>query len=942
MGFFSRHKAEVPPREPPQPTLPMPPRPQPAPAAKAPPPGQASAAAPGWIGRLLRNASAATEPAPARPTAPPSTPAAVTINPHLGRPPLAAAARPPQPAGPNTTAMPAKPTTAATEPSVNAAAKATPAPEHRGSRRGLLLAQFHRLPPRLRIALAAPLFALAASALFVGAMLVYYTLTFPNPLAMRNKERAPVIRILARDGSMLAERGAAHDYMPLDLLPRHVIDAVVATEDRRFWDHWGLDPYGLGRAVFANLRAGRFAQGGSTLTQQLAKNLFLSSERTLGRKVEELLLALWLEVRLTKRDILELYLNQVYFGGGAYGIESASHRYFERSARELSLAEAALIAGLLKAPSKYSPASSPGAARARGRTVLKKMVEAGLITADDEHKASRQRIQFAAPKANKDQTGIEYAIDFVLERMPALVAADRADIIVETTIDPALQRKAQSVVQSHLTAQGEAMSAGQAALVVLDTDGGIRALVGGRSYAESQFNRAVKARRQPGSVFKPLVYLTALENGLTPETVAYDLPLTVEGWTPRNDSGQYIGAVSLRQALSQSINTVAVRLMLDVGARKVAETARRLGIRSDLRQDPTLALGSSELTLLELTGAYGVLGNGGASIDPHAIRRVRLSTGRVIFARSATRTVQAVEAAHVGGMNDMLNAALVSGTGKRAAIPSHPAAGKTGTTSDFRDAWFIGYTAHLTGGVWVGNDNGQTMNKVMGGTLPAQIWREVMLAAHEGRAVAALPGARLAVSTSAARGKNERELLPWARPRFSGSPKAQASLPAAAKRGQATPYVAQSASQTLAPAATIPAQQPAPPPATVPAGAPPAVPAGAAAPATPQSTSATGTTGGRARVPVARKPAPRSAADVVRAPAAKPRSTHPSAPIGEDFIARVTQDPSTAPDAGAQTATAAKEPASTFDIEDIRARIEGRRGPAPAGMMALGSGGGAR
>lgn len=765
-------------------------------------------------------------------------------------------------------------------------------------------------------ALAVPAFAATAATLFVGGMLVYYTATLPNPLTLRHKERAPVIRILAADGSVLAERGAAHDYMPVDLLPRHVTDAVVATEDRRFWDHWGLDPQGLARATFANLRAGRFAQGGSTLTQQLAKNLFLTPERTLGRKVEELLLALWLEVRLSKRDILELYLNQVYFGGGAYGIESAAHRYFDKSARELTIAEAALIAGLLKAPSKYSPASSPGAARARGRSVLKKMVDAGVIGPDDERKALRQRIQFASARSPKDQTGVEHAIDFVLERMPPLIAADHGEIVVETTIDPGLQRRAQEIVQRHLTTTGDGMSASQASVMVLDTDGGIRALIGGRSYADSQFNRAVKARRQPGSAFKPFVYLAALENGYTPDTVAYDLPLSVEGWTPRNDSGQYIGAVSLRQALAKSINTVAVRLLLDVGAAKVAAVASRLGVKSELRPGPTMALGSSEMTLLELTGAFGVLGNGGAAIEPHAIRRVRLSSGRVLFARDATRTRQVVTPHHVGAINDMLNAALVTGTGKRAAIPLHPAAGKTGTTSDFRDAWFIGYTAHLTGGVWVGNDNGRTMNKVMGGNLPAAIWHDIMKTAHEGRAPLALPGTNRSLSPQSVpavastepgpRAPRQRELLPWTKSGVAGSPAQQATLPAT-KQGAPTPIVAQSAAQALAP--VDPAK-----------AAPKRVsgPATLLPPAEPQPPHKDSALPWQSS---AKAPDQRDAA-----------GAHPTEQIGADFIARALagQDPAVA---------GPTRSASGFDADDIKARLEGKiLVRPPEGMMSLGSG----
>ena len=763
-----------------------------------------------------------------------------------------------------------------------------------------------RIPWRYRIALMIPAVAGTGLALIVGGMLVHCTMVFPDPLSLRHKERAPVIRILARDGAVLAERGTAHEYMPVDLLPKHVTDAVVATEDRRFWDHCGLDPWGLIRAVFANLRAGRFAQGGSTLTQQLAKNLFLSPERTLGRKVEELVLALWLEVRLSKRDILELYLNQVYFGGGAYGIEAAAHRYFDKSASELTVAEAALIAGLLKAPSKYSPASSPGAARARGRTVLKKMLEAGLIGEEDERRALRQRIQFANSRGSKEPTGAEYAVEFVLERMPPLVASGHSEIVVETTIDGALQRRAQEIVEARLKAQGEALGAGQAAVAVLDTDGGIRALIGGRSYAESQFNRAVKARRQPGSAFKPLVYLAALEAGFTPDTIAYDLPLSVGGWSPRNDNGRYVGAVSLRQALSQSINTVAVRLLLDVGARKVAAVARRLGITSDLREGPAMALGSSELSLLELTGAYGAFGNGGLRIEPHAIRRVRLSSGRVLYARDTTPPQQAITPANVGAMNDMLNATLVSGTGKRAALADHPAAGKTGTTSDFRDAWFIGYTAHLTGGVWVGNDSAKTMNKVMGGSLPAMIWRDVMLAAHKGKAPLSLPGTTEANRETARAAPRDiaresprpqpvtapqtheaappppvqRELLPWQKPHAPELPIAQPSLPKS-KPGQPDPVV-------VAPA--------------------------------------------EAR---AADPRPQTSPKAL-APAKAPAPAHPQERINEDFIARALEVPGTTP---ASPALAQQHPTG-FDIDDVQARL--RSGvivvkPPPPGMMTLGS-----
>ena len=594
--------------------------------------------------------------------------------------------------------------------------------------------------PRLRygIGMAVAMVLLAAGGISVA--LVSYTITFPNPMALRKQAKPSVIRVVDIDGNVLTERGQAYDYVPIDLLPRHVTNAVVATEDRRFFEHWGLDPSGLARAAFANLRAGRYAQGGSTLTQQLAKNLFLSSERRMGRKFEELLLALWLEVRLSKQDILELYLNRVYFGGGAYGIEAAARRYFDKSAQTLTLPEAAVLAGLLKAPSKYSPASSPQLARARARSVLQKMTAANLLTPDEEKAAAAGAIGFHDAKNSRDAAGVEYAIDFILDRLPQLPGSDDRDIIVETTIDARLQKHAQATVSRHMIMEGGAAQADQAGLVLLDTSGAIRALVGGRSYAESQYNRAVKARRQPGSAFKPFVYLAALENGATPDTTVFDLPVAINGWSPRNESGMHQGAMSLRQGLAQSVNAVAVRLYVDNGPRRTIEAARRLGIRSELREGPSLALGTSEVSLLEMTGAYAVFANGGFATEPHIIRKVTTSSGRVVYQRGEQAPVRLVAPAHVGAMNDMLNAALVSGTGRRAALLRHPAAGKTGTSQDHRDAWFIGYTQHYVAGAWVGNDSGGAMNRVMGGTLPARLWRDVMVLANEGRPPMPLPG----------------------------------------------------------------------------------------------------------------------------------------------------------------------------------------------------------
>jgi penicillin-binding protein 1A len=609
---------------------------------------------------------------------------------------------------------------------------------------------FSSPPPKrkgspLRRLFVLPLYGLAAAGLGVGGLMVYYSVIYPDPLSLRPKENAPFVRILARDGSVITERGGGDDYVPLDLLPRYVSNAVIATEDQRFYDHHGVDPFGMIRAAVTNLREGRTVQGGSTLTQQLAKNLYLSQDRTFARKLEEFTLALWLESRLTKSDILELYLNRVYLGSGAYGIDAAARRYFKKPARNLSLGEAAMIAGLLKAPSKYSPLANPGIARARARLVLSQMQDAGFITEDEERKAADEVSRSFDQSERAEPAGADYAVDYVMEQLaPAYVmgvAAGAEGLIVETTLDRTIQANASAIVEHYIASRGAPLGTSEAAAVVLDRDGALLALVGGRSYAETQFNRAVKAARQPGSAFKPFVYLAALEAGYTPDSVVDDLPISVGGWAPRNDNGEYLGPMALRRALAKSVNSVAARLTLKVGPARVAQTAKRLGIRSPLAKDATISLGTSEVSLLELTGAYNVIANGGRFAEPYAVRQVRSLKGEVLFARQALPAAQVINPAQVVAMNDMLNGALVSGTGKRAAIPLHAAAGKTGTTQSFRDAWFIGYTAHLTTGVWAGNDDGSAMNRVVGGSMPAEIWRDIMMGAHAGRQPMPLSGA---------------------------------------------------------------------------------------------------------------------------------------------------------------------------------------------------------
>jgi penicillin-binding protein 1A len=573
----------------------------------------------------------------------------------------------------------------------------------------------------------------------LGAATVYFISQVPDPIIAALDDRPPNVTVLAADGTVLAERGLRRGHVRLDALPPYLVQAVLATEDRRFYRHFGVDPLGLVRASFRNATAGTVVEGGSTITQQLAKNLFLSPKRTMARKLEEVIYAIWLEQRFTKDEILELYINRVYFGGGTYGVEAACQHYFGKSAREVTLSQAALLAGLLKAPSKYAPTRSVKLAAARVDEVLDNMVEAGFLSAEAARSANEQPLNLSA---KGDDTGYPYAVDWVAELLPEYVDEKNSDLIVETTIDAGLQRVSQEALRHMLDADGPARHASEGAAVVLDPSGGVKALVGGRSYSASPFDRAVKALRQPGSAFKPFVYLTALENGYTPDSLAYDGPTRIAGWSPKNYTGSYQGQVTLRDSLAHSINTVAVRLAAEVGPWKVVQTAQRLGIHSKLQDNPSIALGTSEVTLLELTSAYAPFANGGQGVLPHVITRVKNGDGKVLYARQRSTSGKVMSSANVAAMNDMLNATITSGTGKAAAIPDHVAAGKTGTTQSFRDAWFVGYTAHYIGGVWIGNDDGSRMKKVTGGTLPAKLWHEIMLYAHEDKTPLPLPGTR--------------------------------------------------------------------------------------------------------------------------------------------------------------------------------------------------------
>jgi penicillin-binding protein 1A len=571
----------------------------------------------------------------------------------------------------------------------------------------------------------------------LGALIAYNASQLPPIDQLAVPRRPPNIAILADDGSLIANRGdTGGPAVRLIDLPPYLPKAFVAIEDRRFFEHTGIDPVGVSRALFRDLTGASGIEGGSTLTQQLAKNLFLTRERTLSRKIQEAILALWLERRYSKDQILELYLNRVYFGSGAYGVEAAAQKYFGKSARFVTLSEAALLAGLMKSPTKLAPNRNLAGANERAALVITAMAEQGHIT---EAMAKLALANPAQVKHDKSAGSINYAADYVMDALDDTVGAIDEDIVVTTTIDLKMQAEAERALTDELNAKGGKFGVEQGALVAVDPAGAIKAMVGGRNYADSQFNRAVAAERQPGSSFKPFVYLAALEKGLTPDTVREDAPISVKGWNPENYSREYFGPVTLTKALSLSLNTVAVRLCLEVGPKAVVAVAHRLGITSNLEAVPSIALGSSEVTPLEMVSAYAAFANGGVGVQPHVIVRVRTAGGKQLYFRRNASFGRVIDPQYVAMMNGMLQETLLTGTARKAELPGWQAAGKTGTSQDWRDAWFIGYTSYLVAGVWLGNDDGSPTKKVSGGNLPVEIWSRFMKAALQGVPVAALP-----------------------------------------------------------------------------------------------------------------------------------------------------------------------------------------------------------
>ena len=547
------------------------------------------------------------------------------------------------------------------------------------------------------------------------------------------------VTVLDVQGRLIARRGLTQgDRVDVSRLPAYVPNAFIAIEDRRFRSHFGIDPIGLLRAAYENMHAGYVRQGGSTLTQQLAKNLFLSPSRTFDRKLQEAMLALYLESRYSKDQILTLYLNRVYFGAGVYGIEAAAQRFFGKHAEQLTLPEAAMLAGSVKAPARFNPLADTDASMQRASVVLQAMVESGFI--DDRTRAdavaTRPRIV-----RGSGTPGSGYFADWVLSRLSGYIGDTDDSLIVETTFDLDAQALAERAVAQGLTAQGDTFHASQAALVAMTPDGAVRAMVGGRSYEASSFNRATDALRQPGSAFKPFVYLAAFEHGHTPDDVMNDGPVDIHGWRPQDYEGHFEGAMSLTHAFAKSSNSVAAQLAQEVGPATVVRTARRLGIASPLEAVASLALGTSDVTPLELTSAYVPFANGGHGVEAFAITRIKTRSGTVLYRRQGSGLGDVMSALSNQEMTRLMVETVTTGTGKSARLEGRPTAGKTGTTQDFHDAWFVGFTADLVTGVWIGNDDNTPMVKATGGTLPAKIFHNFMAEAEAGLPVKLLPGA---------------------------------------------------------------------------------------------------------------------------------------------------------------------------------------------------------
>ena len=565
----------------------------------------------------------------------------------------------------------------------------------------------------------------------------------PDADTLWSLNRQQSVMFVDNTGRLLGVRGPYYGQRAhLADMPAYVPQAFLAIEDRRFYQHEGVDRMAVLRAIVANLRAGETVQGGSTITQQLARNLFLTPSQTINRKLREMVLASRIERRLSKDEILELYLNRVYLGDQAYGVDAASRRFFGHPASELTLGEAAMLAGLPKAPSRSAPTENLERATSRQHVVLDAMVEAGFITPEQRDEARQQTIHVV--ERARAERSMGWAFDLAVEQARAAVGTETPDLVIQMTVDRDVQRAAADSIRRRLGNRAFGRRPLQAAALIVDREGAIQALIGGTDYSASKFDRVTQARRQPGSAFKTFVYTAAFEAGHDSEDVYYDEPVVIDNWRPRNYDDGYRGAVTMRTAFALSINTVAATVTNEVGPRRVADLASRLGI-SEMPQrnqfvPPSIALGSIETTLWEMTSAFAVYMNDGRRIDPHIVQRVTNSAGEELYLRPPYEGQRVLDEDIVHRMNSMMGAVVLRGTGTGARLGDRDVAGKTGTSSDWRDAWFVGYSADFAGGVWVGHDDFTSMGRTTGGTIPAQIWADTMRVAHEGVEAHPLPG----------------------------------------------------------------------------------------------------------------------------------------------------------------------------------------------------------
>ena len=552
--------------------------------------------------------------------------------------------------------------------------------------------------------------------------IAYCIIMLPDMNEAINRTRQPSTTIIADNGNEIQSYGTVYsEVIRSEELPQYVIDAIVYTEDRRFYQHFGFDIISFTRAMLTNIFAGRYAQGGSTITQQVAKNLFLTSQKSIQRKVQELLLAFWLEYKFSKEQILTLYLNRVYLGSGTYGIEAASQKYFQKTSRDLNIKEAAIIAGMLKAPSRYNPIASRERAVERAKVVLQIMLENDLIDKEDYQRILNMPL--GKGKNVKVRDGAYFA-DWIYGQVNDYIGERDNDIYVLTTLDQELQEKTSLILEQTLRANKH-RHVSEGAVVILDKNGAVRAMAGGIDYDKSQFNRAVQALRQPGSAFKPFVYITALENGYTPDSLIKDAPLSIKGWRPENADKKYYGDVTLRYALAKSLNLATINLSEQISKSEIIRNARRMGISTPMQNSPSLALGTMEVKVIDMAAAYASLANGGFAVYPYGIEEIYTRDGYQLYQRLSPEKTRILSSEAVQNLTSMLESVIRDGTGRR-ANSGRFAAGKTGTSQDNRDAWFVGYTDELIGAVWLGNDDDTPMKGVSGANLPAEIWRKIM------------------------------------------------------------------------------------------------------------------------------------------------------------------------------------------------------------------------